>query len=169
MACASPELQSQENDYVAALVASTDWSQSGNGVELVDASGLLGQDVTVTLVAATDASYVGSWIVTGYDQGNGSLVAPAGEAELTALFSVDGEIQGSSGCNVYSGPYTVSGSAMTIGPLGTTRMTCSDQLDDQEQRYLDALQLVTNWASDESGIALLAGDGATKVTLAAAR
>jgi heat shock protein HslJ len=58
---------------------------------------------------------------------------------------------------------------MTVGPLASTRMTCSDELDDQEQRYLEALQLVTSWASDETGIALLAGDGVTKVTLAAAQ
>lgn len=169
MACATPELQSQEDAFLAALTSSTDWARSGPNLELADDSGLIGEDVTVTLTAATDASYVGSWIVTGYDQGNGSLVAPTGDAPLTAEFSVDGEIMGSSGCNLYSGPYTVSGSAMTVGPLASTRMTCSGELDDQEQRYLEALQLVTSWASDESGIALLAGDGVTKVTLAAAQ
>jgi heat shock protein HslJ len=120
----------------------------------------------VTLTRAIEASYIGSWLVTGYDQGNGSLIAPTEGAELTATFSVDGEVEGSSGCNRYSGPYTVDGDAMTVGPLATTSMACSDALDGQEQLYLTALQTVTSWTGDSSGISLLDGDGITKVTLA---
>ena len=77
---------------------------------------------------------------------------------------------GDSGCNTYSGPYTVSGWSMTIGPLATSRVACSTaDLDAQEQQYQAALQAVTGWATDANGIVLRSTSGATLVTLSPAR
>jgi heat shock protein HslJ len=168
MACASPELQTQETEYLAALAASTKWSQSGVDLELVDSTGA-GKDTTVKLTAESEPSYIGSWEVTGYDRGNGSVVTPVAGSTLTAVFDLDGSIEGSSGCNTYSGPYTVSGWSMTIGPLATSRAACSTaELNTQEQEYLAALQAVTGWATDANGIVLRNASGATLVTLSLA-
>ncbi len=116
MACASPELQAQETDYLAALSASSEWAQDGTDLVLVDSTGV-GRDTTVMLSAAIEPSYIGTWDVTGYDMGNGSVVSPVPGASLTAVFSGAGTIEGSSGCNTYAGPASVSGWSMTIGPL----------------------------------------------------
>ena len=85
MACASPELQAQETAYLAALAATNKWSQSGVDMELVDSTGA-GKDTTVKLTAESEPSYIGSWEVTGYDKGNGSVVAPVADSTLTAVF-----------------------------------------------------------------------------------
>lgn len=58
---------------------------------------------------------------------------------ITATFR-DGRISGSSGCNEYSGSFSVSGQAIAIGPLGTTTLTCPQPAQDQETQYLAALQ-----------------------------
>jgi heat shock protein HslJ len=168
MACASPELQTQETEYLAALAASNEWSLSGVDLELVDSSGA-GKDTTVKLTAESEPSYIGSWEVTGYDRGNGSVVSPIADSTLTAVFSLDGTIAGDSGCNTYSGPYTVSGWSMTIGPLASSRAACSTaELSTQEQQYQAALQAVTSWATDADGIVLRNASGATLVTLSLA-
>jgi heat shock protein HslJ len=38
----------------------------------------------------------------------------------------DGTLSGNAGCNEYSGPYTVTGNQIKIGPLTSTMMACSD-------------------------------------------
>jgi heat shock protein HslJ len=168
MACASPELQTQETEYLAALAASNTWSQTGVDLELVDVSGA-GKDTTVKLTAESEPSYIGSWKVTGYDRGNGSVVSPVADSALTAVFSLDGTIAGDSGCNTYSGPYTVDGWSMTIGPLASSRAACSTaDLNTQEQQFLAALQTVTSWTTDANGIVLRGASGTTLVTLAMA-
>ena len=75
MACASPELQAQETAYLAALAATNKWSQRGVDLELVDSTGA-GSDTTVKLPPRVGRPTSGLREATGYDQGNGSVVAP---------------------------------------------------------------------------------------------
>jgi heat shock protein HslJ len=166
VACASSELQDQEAQYLALLTASDKWSQDGGGLELIDTQGV-GRQTTVMFSAANEAAYLGSWDVAGFDDGSGAVVSPVSGSALTAVFQPDGTIEGSAGCNTFSGPYTAIGTSMTIGPLATTRMACSSPaLDTQEQQYLTALQSVATWEADE-GITLRDWGGAAKVSLTA--
>lgn len=167
VACGSSELQDQETQYLALLTASDKWSQNAGVLELVDTGGV-GRQTTVVFSAANDAAYLGSWEVTGFDDGSGAVVSPVSGSTLTAVFLRDGTIEGSAGCNVFSGPYTAIGTSMTIGPLATTRMACSSPaLDTQEQQFLTALQSVAAWEADD-GMTLRDWGGATKVVLTAA-
>ena len=59
---------------------------------------------------------------------------------ITALFSADGKMGGSSGCNRYGGTYTVTGNTIQItSPLASTMMACEQEIMDQESAYLKAL------------------------------
>jgi heat shock protein HslJ len=81
------------------------------------------------------------------------------------VFSADGTVEGNSGCNAFSGPYTAIGTSMTIGPLAVTRAACaSPSLDTQEQQLLTALQRVASWEANDDGITLRDWSGATMVT-----
>jgi heat shock protein HslJ len=167
VACAPSDLHDQEAQYLALLTAADKWSQTAGVLELVDTGGV-GRQTTVVFSAATDAAYLGSWEVAGFDDGSGAVVSPVSGSTLTAVFLRDGTIEGNAGCNAFSGPYTAVGTTMTIGPLATTRMACSSPaLDTQEQQYLTALQSVAAWEADD-GITLRDWDGSTKVSLAAA-
>ena len=136
-------------------------------LELQDTTGV-GRETTVIFGAATDAAYLGSWDVAGFDDGSGAVVSPVSGSALTAVFHPDGTIEGNAGCNAFSGPYSAIGTSMTIGPLATTRMACSSPaLDTQEQQYLVALQSVATWEAND-GITLRDRDGAEKVALTAA-
>jgi heat shock protein HslJ len=165
--CGSGDLQDQETQYLALLTASDKWSLDGSVLELIDTQGV-GRQTTVVFSTASDAAYIGSWEVTGYDDGGG-VVTPVGGSTLTAVFLPDGNIEGNAGCNAFAGPYTAVGTSMTIGPLVTTRMACtSPALDTQEQQLLKALQSVATWEVDD-GLTLRDWDGATKVILTMAR
>jgi len=63
-----------------------------------------------------------------------------GETEF--VFSPDGAISGSTGCNRFRGQAAMDGGMLVIdGPLVTTRMACTqDGLGTQEERIFDALQ-----------------------------
>ena len=65
---------------------------------------------------------------------------PLPRSSITIRFGADGSLSGNSGCNDYSGSYTVNGDALSVGPLAGTGALCGDDLDMQEQRYLAILQ-----------------------------
>jgi heat shock protein HslJ len=65
-------------------------------------------------------------------------------AQATLLFSkdypTDGKISGNGSCNKFSGTAKLDAGQFSVGPLATTRMACAPAVDDQETRYLKALQ-----------------------------
>ena len=67
-----------------------------------------------------------------------------------------------SGCNTFSGGYSIDGSTIAITtPLATTRMLCTDPpgIMEQETTYLDTLQAVTTWQIGMNGLTLTTDDG----------
>ena len=164
MACPDADVMAQETQYLAALAASTAWSQTPGTLTLTDATGA----TQVTFITVEEASYIGSWDVTGVNNGQQALVSVAEDAGLTATFAPNGDIEGFAGCNTFFGTYTVVGNAITIGPLGTTRMACaSEDLNALEQQYLAALQAAATWEIEPHGLTLRDAEGAMQVTFLA--
>jgi heat shock protein HslJ len=61
--------------------------------------------------------------------------------KVTIRFGADGRVNGSSGCNSYSGTYRLRGSDASFGRMISTMRACLDQrANQQEQSYLAALQ-----------------------------
>lgn len=59
----------------------------------------------------------------------------------TLTFSEDGRASGSTGCNSFSGTYTVRGDTISFGRMISTKRACLDQkANQQEQMYLTALE-----------------------------
>ena len=58
---------------------------------------------------------------------------------ITAIFSEDGNITGSGGCNYYAGSFEVNENQISIGPLATTASFCEES-SDQEQAFLQAME-----------------------------
>jgi heat shock protein HslJ len=76
------------------------------------------------------------WFVTRIDG-----KAPLHDVPLMADFTLEGRINGDSGCNSFSGPYVQMGSTVEIGELQSTRRSCVDlSVQRQESRLLDILQ-----------------------------
>ena len=75
---------------------------------------------------------------------------------ITAAFS-NSEIGGSSGCNSYSGSYTLVGGSIQFGDIGGTEMACLDPegVMDQEQSFLRTLHRVASYRLGTGQLELL--------------
>lgn len=60
--------------------------------------------------------------------------------QATLAFPEAGRVTGNSSCNRFFGSYTLMQDRIALGQLAGTRMACGPAVDEQETRYLDALQ-----------------------------
>ncbi len=158
--CEGPEAD-VETAYLANLGRATSFTATADGLTFFDPDGK-----AILVYAAGPANpLVGEWNVTGYNNGNQAVTSPLPGTTLTATFTAE-EISGSGGCNTYSGPYTLDGTHITIGPLASTQMACEQNVMDQEAAFFAALQ--TPALVDASGgiVSLRDPNGTTQVTLA---
>lgn len=166
MAC-DEALMQQESAYLAALASTTGYTISGDQLTLRDASGA---SRLVFAAQATDLPGT-SWIVTGYNNGQGGVVSVLAGTEMTAAFGSDGVLTGSAGCNSYNASYTAGGDSITIGPAASTRMFCGEPegVMDQETQYLAALTTAATYSVSGPRLELRTSDGALAASFQAAR
>ena len=73
------------------------------------------------------------------------LVLPE-DVEITLVFTPDGRVAGSGGCNRYFSAVELGAPGeMTLGPVGSTMMACPEMTLALEQQYLRALQGARNY------------------------
>ncbi len=76
---------------------------------------------------------------------------PARVAETSAepylqLDPAQKRAHGGTGCNIFSGPYELSGDSLRFGPLASTRRACLDpEMNRQESAFLNALGATRTW------------------------
>jgi heat shock protein HslJ len=102
--------------------------------------------------------------VIGLNNGQQAVTSVMAGTTITADFGGDGTLSGNSGCNTYS-PYTVDGNQITIGPLSSTMMACSDPAGvmEQEAQYLAALGTAATYQIEGTTLELRTKDGALAV------
>jgi heat shock protein HslJ len=80
-----------------------------------------------------------NWVLTKV--GETSAVVGAGQREpFLQLQAADGRISGFAGCNMFTGPYQLSGDSLSFGPLAMTRMACPPPGMTLEGGYANALR-----------------------------
>jgi heat shock protein HslJ len=67
------------------------------------------------------------------------------QAQATLAFGDASKVSGNGSCNRFFGPAQIAESSITLGPLGSTRMSCAEALMNQEAKYLKALQAAERW------------------------
>ena len=113
---------------------------------------------------------VGEWKLTSFSDAvltgagvdvtdaQGALTSQGG---VTMVFTEQGQVGGFSGCNRYTGTYTIEGGhSLSFGPLAGTRKMCSPPLMEFETLMLKTLETVKGvYVRDESILELLDADG----------
>ena len=84
-------------------------------------------------------------------------VATVGESQPTITFGADGQLNGTTGCNNYFGPYKLDGGSIEIGLLGSTLMLCEGPVGAQEVAFMAALPKATAWSIGSDGNLTLTG------------
>jgi heat shock protein HslJ len=86
---------------------------------------------------------------------------PVSEPVPTLQFTDSGRVQGTTSCNQYSGPYTLTGEGLRVGAIIATKRACLPPTMEQEQRFLLALERVDRFAIPEPGrLQLIVADSA---------
>jgi len=157
MACA-PDVMLQENAYLKALGEARTYAVSKDQLTL---TGPEGNDLLAYQSQSQDLAGT-NWEVIGYNNGKQAVTSVMAGTTLTADFGRDGTLSGNSGCNDYNATYTVTGNAITIGPISSTMMACSDPADvmDQEIQYLAALESAARYQIEGTVLELRTEDGA---------
>ena len=90
------------------------------------------------------------WLLVAFGDAANPAVVEEGTV-VTALFSSDGNLSGSGGCNNYSTTYELTGDELTVGsPIASTMMFCEQGMN-QETAVLAALQSATRIAFTDEG------------------
>lgn len=95
------------------------------------------------------SSLIGDWVVA--EVNNAGVV----ERTLSVSFDETSRISGSAGCNRFTGAYSYDAGALTVTPLGVTRMMCAPALMSQEQKFITALQSATRVETSVDGATVL--------------
>lgn len=102
-----------------------------------------------------------TWLLETYLNLEGQPTERLPETRVTINFAA-GEVNGSAGCNNFFGPYEVDGNNLTIGPLGSTLMACSqNDVGIQETAYLASLGEVASYEIVNNQLFLNDADGQT--------
>ncbi|MFE3518638.1 META domain-containing protein [Streptomyces sp. NPDC059166] len=100
------------------------------------------------------------WTVSALTVDGKRTPAPAGaERKARLTFGEDGSVEGSLGCNSFHGTAEVSGSAITFGPLVSTRKMCPGPETEVERALLGVLKGTTRYAVEQSSLSIEAKDG----------
>jgi heat shock protein HslJ len=160
MAC-EPIPAAVEQAFTTALSSVATYRIAGDVLELTTAQGTVG----LRFAVAQAPSLTGTrWVATQINNGTGGVTSVVAGTTVTAVFGEDGKMAGTSGCNDYSGSYTVDGSSMTLTGLTSTRKACMDDaVTAQEAQYLAALERVTSFTIAGDILQLRAEDGALQV------
>lgn len=119
--------------------------------------------VTTVATPAVPAQLARNWVITSMGIQDGSAVInPA--AKITLTIATDGTLSGNGGCNNYNGPFTLSGTTtpkgqgISVGPLVSTKMYCTDY-SSQETTYLNILQKAMAYNINGNQLSITASTG----------
>jgi heat shock protein HslJ len=163
-ACVDPAGQAQEQALTSGLPKVTDSALSGTTLVMNDAAG-----AALFTWARGPAGIVGSYTVTGVNNGKQAVVSTPATSTATIQFGPDGTVSGNTGCNSFNGSYTVDGSSLEINPdVAATMMACESASQQLETQFLTALSEVASWERSGQTVTLRDPAGSTQLTLTAA-
>lgn len=164
MAC-PPDVTARAEAFMAALTGAKSYRivDGGGRLQLLSASG----GVLATMTRQS-TSLVGTWEVTGINNGRQAVVGLLGNAPIDMVFTADGQVSGSAGCNRFNAGFEAEGSggAARFTPARTTRMSCPDEaVMQQEREFIAALGTVTTMRMDGDQLEFRTADGAMALLL----
>jgi heat shock protein HslJ len=161
MYCTAPGVMQQESTYLALLGRASSVMIENDRLTLADAKGTTILSFA-RIVPPAPAPLAGTnWTLDSVYSADAVSSVMAGTT-ITAVFDRDGRVTGSAGCNRYFASYTVTGTSISIGEAGSTKMYCtSDGVMQQESAYLASLGRTTTFTITGNRLTLADAKGAT--------
>ncbi len=114
---------------------------------------------------APAASSTATFLLGGTTWRAAEIEGRATDAEVASTLTFEGDqrVSGSTGCNRYTAPLSVTGTSIRLGVIAMTRRACPPPVTDQETRFIAALEAARGyrqegdvlWLLDEQGRSLL--------------
>ncbi|MFC0628806.1 META domain-containing protein [Kribbella deserti] len=136
------------------LRAKPSWQVEGDRLTVTSAT------TTLVLTDATEPTLPldgTRWTLNSLIQGD-SVSHQAG-MEKAYLEFADGKVTGSTGCNSLTGPATVNGNNLQVGPIGLTRRACAGDAAKLEQAMVKVLKGTVTFTIDGSQLTLRGAGG----------
>jgi len=136
MYCSNPGVMDQESTYLALLTRSKTISIEGEHLTLSGEQGALILTFTKTVPPKQQPLVGTNWTLESFHTGDAVSSVLAG-TKITAVFTKEGSITGSAGCNQYFASYNVTGTSLQVSQAGSTKMACgAPGVMQQESSYL---------------------------------
>ncbi len=116
--------------------------------------------------AISDPELLGTWYLSAMTKPGGQSPIQTMSVQMDAVFSEDGGLSGFSGCNHFSGQYTLTGQTLPdgkgiqVGPLVSTLMYCKET-SDLESQYLEIIQDSSSYQITGSQLVITSELGST--------
>jgi len=161
MYCVTPGVMDQETAYLTLLGQAKTISVDGDRLTLADATGTTILTFVKTVPPAQEPLVGTNWSLESFHTGEAVSSVISGTA-ITAVFFDDGRVAGSAGCNRYFGQYTVTGTSLSIGAVGATKMNCGTPgVMQQESTFLAVLSQAKTFTINGDRLTLTDAKGIT--------
>ncbi|MEM7500573.1 MAG: META domain-containing protein [Pseudomonadota bacterium] len=81
------------------------------------------------------------------------------DSEVSVRFDADGSVSGFGGCNEFFGAIERTDQTLAVGPLGTTRRACAEDVMARERSFLKALESLVAIDREDNALLLRGEDG----------
>jgi len=149
----------QEALFLGALETVTGYTVTEKGRLLLDYDSGTVYDEQLAFILETDLVDT-VWVLTAYGDPNNLTPSEAGVV-TTAIFSVDGALNGNTGCNNYAASYQIQENQITIGLPAMNLMACEKGME-QEQAFLQLFEAAQGYRLAVNALEITSADG-TKV------
>ena len=166
MACTDEGVMEQEAAFLAALQTAATFAIDGEQMQIMNGDG----ETVLTFVAGQSASLTGTnWTAGSVNNGREAVSTLVAGTTITAVFTEDGKLNGSAGCNNYMTSYTLDGQNITIQPPASTRKLCPEPAGvmEQEAAFLTMLPQAATYTISGDALELRTADGALIVSFTA--
>ena len=161
MYCSTPGVMEQEITYLSLLSRVKSVTVHDNNLTFSDIQGTPVLSFAKTIPPLPEPLIGTNWTLESFHTSDAVSSVISGTT-ITAVFREDGRVSGSAGCNTYFAGYSRSGSSLSIGTIGTTRMHCgAPGVMQQEDSYLALLGKVTTFTIEGERMSVSDAGGAT--------
>jgi heat shock protein HslJ len=165
-------LMDQESTYFRLIDSVRSFRNAGDSLELSDATGRVllvfkadnsgNTDSSTGKNPATALPGTG-WQLSSYSY-HEAVVSGTEVSTITLVFNDPGNLNGFGGVNSYFGSYNLNGNAISIGPIGSTKMAGPQPLMELETKYFNLLESATGVSITSNSLSLTDNNGKTLLT-----
>jgi heat shock protein HslJ len=167
MYCSNPGVMDQESTYLALLTRAKTISVEGEHLTLSGEQGALILTFTRTVPLKQQPLVGTNWTLDSFHTGDAVSSVLAGTT-ITAVFTKDGSITGSAGCNQYFASYNVTGISLQVSQAGSTKMACgATGVMQQESSYLTLISQAKSFTINGDRLTLADAKGAAMLSFLA--